>query len=150
MTRLLTSIKAGPVGWVPDARAHLGRKRRHRQTINQARKEESREGGQKRGELWKSATSEWRSQKVFVSCCCCFLMRVNKGNRLEWLYSQHKRCKLAAVLSQFLHTWRSGWKWKKKYSRINVSVTDYSLQSNQITPLTTLSHEQSLTNYELL
>lgn len=45
MTRLLTSIKTGPVGRVPDARAHLRRKRRQRQTINQARKEESGEEG---------------------------------------------------------------------------------------------------------
>lgn len=40
MTRLLTSIKAGPTGWTPTAHTHSERKRRHRHSINQTQQAE--------------------------------------------------------------------------------------------------------------
>lgn len=60
MTRLLTSIKAGPVGWTPKAHAHPERKRSDHQPMHQPRKgEKGREKRRKKvGENGNSNTEK--------------------------------------------------------------------------------------------
>ena len=57
MTRLLTSIKAGPVGWVPKAHAHPERKRRDHHPINQPRKGEKGERERERKKMDETGKS---------------------------------------------------------------------------------------------